>query len=57
MKEIKNILIIYEDGSSKGYNKNAFIQVLKTVFDAWYNKHKEELKQKGENIEGTAREN
>jgi len=33
MKKIKQVLVIYEDGSSIGYNRNMFIQVLKRDFN------------------------
>lgn len=34
-KQIKQIIIVYDDGSSKGYNLNAFKKVLKIKFDDW----------------------
>jgi hypothetical protein len=31
-KEVKNIILIYEDGSMKGYNKIAFKKRLEVLF-------------------------
>ena len=28
-KKVKNVIIVFDDGSSKGYNYNAFLQVFK----------------------------
>jgi len=36
MKKIKQIIIIYDDGSFKGYNKNAFQAVLKIKLEDYF---------------------
>jgi hypothetical protein len=53
IKNIKSVIIIYDDGSMKGYNKPALLQRFKIIMNDWRSANWKEKKFMEDNKNGS----